>query len=189
MRKLAALLTSLVLGAPALHPQSTAPIFELRPFAGVSIPTSRQSTLYGESVLFGAQAGLEIKPTFHVLATLTWIPAHYRLGVSNPDVNLYQYDVGTEFGIAAPMEPEWVFKPFLGLGAGGRTYSFRASEMYTRTGFAAYGSAGTELQLHRVAFRFEVRDNVFRYRDPIGARASWMRNDVAFSLGLAYHFR
>lgn len=189
MRKLAVLLTSLVLGSSALHAQGAAPIFELRPFAGVYIPTSNQSTLYSESVLFGAQAGLELRPTFHVLATFTWVPVHARYAVSNPEVNLYQYDLGAELGIVAPMEPEWVFKPFLGLGAGGRTYSFDASEMYTRTGFAAYGSAGTELQLHRVAFRFEARDNVFRYRDPVGASRSWMRNDIGFSIGLAYHFR
>lgn len=189
MRKLPVLLTSLVLGSSALHAQSAAPVFELRPFVGVSIPTSDQSTLYSESVLFGAQAGLELAPTVHVLGTFTWVPAHFRHGLSNPDVNLYQYDLGAELGIATPMEPEWIFKPFLGLGAGGRTYAFRASEMYTRTGFAAYGSAGTELQLHRVAFRFEARDNVFRYRDPVGASGSWMRNDVGFSLGLAYHFR
>lgn len=189
MRKLAVLLTSLVLGAPALHAQTTAPVFELRPFAGVYLPTSNLSTLYRESVLFGVQAGVELKPTFHLLGTLTWVPVHNDYGVANPDVNLYQYDLGAELAIARPLEPEWVFKPFVGIGAGARTYSFKASELSTRTCVAGYGSAGTELQLHRVAFRFEARDNVFCYRAPTGPSRSWVRNDVGLSIGLAYHFR
>ena len=189
MRKLAVLLSSLVLGVPALEAQGGPPIFELRPFMGVSIPTSDQSTLYGESVLFGAQAGLEVKPTFHVLGTFTWVPAHAKYAVANPDANIFQYDLGVELGLVRSMEPDWIFKPFLGLGAGARSYSFKASELTSRTCAEGYGSAGTELQLRRVAFRFEARDNVFCYRAPTGASRSWTRDDVGFSLGLAYHFR
>lgn len=189
MRKLAVLLSSLAIGAAALPAQNTGPIFELRPFAGVYIPTSDQSTIYREAVLAGAQAALEMKPTFHLLGTLTWIPVHSNYAVSNPDANVFQYDLGAEFSLVRPMEPNWVLKPFVGLGAGARTYTYKASELATRTCFASYGSLGTELQLNRVAFRFEGRDNVFCYRSPIGANHSATRNDIGFSVGLAYHFR
>lgn len=189
MRKLAVLLTTLTLGAAALSAQERGMVPEVRPFVGVYVPTAELANLYGNAALFGAQLALEKRPTFHLLGTFSWVPGKSNYGMSDANVNIFQYDVGGEFALVRPMEPDWVFKPFLGLGAGGRTYSYKSPDLKSRTCFASYGSLGTELQLRRVAFRFEGRDNVFCYKAPIGETRSWIRNDLGFSLGLAYHFR
>jgi hypothetical protein len=79
--------------------------------------------------------------------------------------------------------------PFWGIGAGGRTYRYDARQLNDRTCLSGYGSTGIEVQAGRTAARIEARDNVLCYRSPVAGGASGTRNDLDFTLGLAYHFR
>lgn len=190
MRRIMYAVAVMCVAAPALAAQApSARKIELRPFVGASIPTGDQRELYGEELMFGLQGAVEVKPTFHVVGSFGWVPSNSGYAVSDDEVNIFQYDVGVEFGLVRPMAGDWEFKPFFGVGAGGRSYAYAASQLNDKTCLAGYGALGSEFQLGRTAIRFEARDNVFCYKSPITGIESKTRNDIGLALGLAYHFR
>ena len=189
MRKATFAIAALLFGATALRAQEQSIRPEFRPFAGAYLPIGAQRDAFNDAPMFGLQLGFELRPTFHLLGSFGWIPGQTRYRVSDNNVNVYAYDAGMEWSIVRPFEPEWTIRPFVGFGAGARTYSFKASELSTRTCASGYGALGTEFQLHRVAFRVEGRENVFCYRAPIAGEKSHTRTDAGLTFGLAYHFR
>ena len=188
MRRTILAAAALLLCAPALPAQQGAPTPELRPFVGAVFNSGDQARHFTDAAIFGLQAAVEVLPTMHLLGTFGWVPGQTKYDATNNHVNVFSYDAGLELGIVRAMEPEWQVKPFLGAGVGERTYSYKASELRSRSCTAAYGAAGTELQMHRIAFRFEGRDDVFCYRAPFANAPSRTRNDIRMSVGLAYHF-
>lgn len=168
--------------APAVRP-------EIRPFMGVNLPTGDQRDLFDDAAMFGVQAALEVRPSFHLLGTFGWVPGQTKYPGLNNDVQIFQYDVGVEFNLVRPLGAAWLFKPFLGAGAGARSYLYENDTLRDRTCAAGYGALGMELQLDRAAIRLEGRDNVFCFRSALPHIKSATRNDVGLSLGLAYHFR
>lgn len=186
MYAVAALCTAVTV-LPAQAPNASK--IELRPFVGASIPAGDQRDLYGDEPMFGLQGAVEVKPTFHFVGSFGWVPSQANYTVSDNEVNIFQYDVGVEFGLVRPMARNWEFRPFFGFGAGGRSYAFAASQLNDKTCLAGYGALGTEFQVGRSAIRLEARDNVFCYKSPVAGVESKTRTDIALALGLAYHFR
>jgi hypothetical protein len=180
----AVLLVAVPLGAqsPTVKP-------EIRPFAGANIPAGAQRNLFQDAGMIGAQVALELKPTLHLLGTFGWVASQSSYAVSNDNVNLFMYDIGIEVSFVEAMGGKWELKPFIGVGAGGRTYAFSSATLKDQTCTAAYAAIGTEFQLAPWALRFEGRGNAFCYNSPISGVKSATRNDVGLSLGLAYHFR
>ncbi|HEX6317183.1 MAG TPA: hypothetical protein VFZ73_20070 [Gemmatimonadaceae bacterium] len=162
---------------------------EIRPFVGASIPTGTQRDLFNDAPLYGLQAALEIRPSFHLLGTFGYVPGQATFLNARDDVQILDYNVGVEFNMVRQLGASWLFKPFLGVGAGARTYLYDAATLKNRTCTAGYGALGTEFQLGRAAIRLEGRDNVFCYKSPLPRVKSQTRNDVGLSAGLAYHFR
>ena len=190
MRRITFAMAAMVAASTALQAQApTVPKIELRPFVGASVPTGDQRDLFADEPIFGLQAAVEVKPTFHVVSSFGWIPAESKYALADNEANVFQYDMGVEFGLVRPLIGDWELRPFLGLGAGGRTYTYAAEQLSNKTCLAGYGALGSEFQLGRTAIRFEARDNVFCYKSPIEGITSKTRNDVGLMLGLAYHFR
>ena len=189
MRKTTIIALVLAAGAAALPAQGRGAVPEIRPFAGRYIPMGDQRDFFTDAPMFGVQTAFELRPTFHLLGSFAWAPSQSRYAVADDNVNIYMYDVGMELSLIRRMEPDWKVKPFLGLGAGARSYDFKSSELATRTCTSGYGALGTELQMHRVAFRVEGLHNVFCYRSPITGVRSRTRNDVGLTFGVAYHLR
>jgi hypothetical protein len=174
----------------ALRAQApTVPRLELRPFVGALVPTGDQRDLFTNEPLFGLQAAVEVKPTFHVVGSFGWVPAESKYAIADNKADVFQYDMGVEFSLIRPMPGDWQFRPFLGFGAGGRTYTYEAEQLNNKTCLAGYGALGSEFQLGRTAIRLEGRDNLFCYKSPIAGTTSKTRNDIGVMLGLAYHFR
>lgn len=189
MRKVVVLAAALTIVATALPAQSPTVKPELRPFAGMMIPTGELRDLFLDAPLFGIASAIEVKPTFHVQATFMWVPAQDKYGLAQNNVNLFQYTAGAELGFVRPLAGRWELRPFAGVGIGGRTYAFQGLGLKDRTDFVGYGAVGTEFQIARTALRLEVRDNVFNYRSPIPGTGSKTLNDIGLSLGVAYHLR
>lgn len=189
MRKAVLLTVALALGASAVAAQTTRVKPEIRPFAGAVIPTGEMRKLFMDAPMAGISTAVELKPTFHVLATFAWIPAQNKYGVAQNNVNIFQYTAGAELGFVRPLAGNWELRPFAGIGVGGRTYAFQGAGLANKTCFAGYGALGTEFQIARTALRLEARDNVFCYRSPVPGVSSQTRNDVGLSLGVAYHLR
>ena len=162
---------------------------ELRPFIGASIPTGAHRHAIRSDLLFGLQVAAELRPRFHVVGSLAWNPARTRHATVNDEVQVLQYDAGVEFSRVDDLARGWQLRPFVGLGAGARSYLYAAGALNDRTCAVGYGAIGTELQIGETALRGEARDNVFCYESPLDGVRSRTRNDVGLSLGLSYHFR
>ena len=162
---------------------------EIRPFAGAYIPAGVQRNLFREAPMFGVQAALEFRPTFHLLGTFGWVPGEAKYTGADADVNIFQYDIGIELNAVQPLRDAWLFKPFIGLGGGARSYLYSDAQLKDRTCAAGYGAVGVELEVNRTALRLEGRDNVFCFRSALDGIKSRTRSDFGLSLGLAYHFR
>lgn len=134
-------------------------------------------------------AAVELKPTFHLLGSFSWTDGTNKYAVSNGNVDVFQYDAGVELGLVQPLSAGWELKPFLGLGAGARTYRFSSDQLSNKTCALGYGAAGSEFQISNVALRLEARDNLFCYRSPVVGEKSKTRNDLGLSFGIAYHIR
>ena len=181
-----AVLAAVVTTAPA---QETVMRPEIRPFVGMYVPTGTQRDLFDDAAMYGLQAALEVRPSFHLLGTFGYVPGQTKYTTLSNDVQILQYNVGVEFNMVRPLGMTWLFKPFAGIGAGARTYLYDDDALSNRTCSAGYGSLGMEFEINRAAIRFEGRDNVFCFRSALPNVKSKTRNDVGLSLGLAYHFK
>jgi hypothetical protein len=189
MRKYLASLALLTLVAGAVSAQGTTLRPEIRPFVGMYVPTGHQRDMFKDAALFGVQAALEIEPSFHLLGTFGYVPGQTKLTSVGNDVQILAYDVGFEVDMVRSLGGAWLFKPFFGLGVGARTYMYDNVALRDRSCAAGYGALGMEFEINRAAIRLEGRDNVFCFRSPTTSPQPKTRNDVGFSLGLAYHFK
>jgi hypothetical protein len=183
-------LAAMMLAAPTLLAQridSFGP--EMRPFVGAYVPISDQRNDFKTATMVGAQAAFEVNENFHAVWSVGWTHGHNKFNLGTTDnTHIWQYDLGVELNAFNEVTPNWFFRPFVGLGAGGRTYDYRAVGLKTRTCTAGYGSLGSELQSGAIALRVEARDYVTCYRSPLSSK--WQtRTDAAFMVGLAYHLR
>ncbi len=191
MRRIS-LLAAIALSAAATLGAQTGPVgngLEVRTFVGAFVPTGAQSTDFGTAAMLGAQVAHEFNDNIHLLGSVGWASAHNTFsGFSSNRTYIWQYDVGLEFNLIRPINDEWLFRPLVGIGAGGRTYDYVASGIGSNTCSAGYGAVGSEFQRKFVAIRLEARDYVSCFKSPLTASNS-TRNDLGFSLGLAYHIR
>ena len=189
MKRITLALAAVAVTAMAASAQEPLVRPEIRPFVGMNIPTGGQRDLFDDAAMYGVQAALELRPSFHLLGTFGWVPGQAKYPAASDDVQIFHYDVGLELNMVRALGAEWLFKPFVGLGGGARTYLYDDDNLKNRTCAAGYGAVGAEFELNRAAIRLEGRDNVFCFRSAIPGIKSKTRNDVGLSLGLAYHFR
>ena len=188
MRRIAIALALFVAGAATLTAQSTTKKPEIRPFIGANVPTGEQRNLFTDAALLGAQIALELRPTVHVVGTFGWAASQTSYNIPDDNVNMFTYDVGVEMSLVQSLGGAWELKPFVGLGAGARTYAY-SGDLPDQTCGSAYLGGGTEFQLVPWAFRLEARYNAFCYQTPFTTDESETRYDLGLTLGLAYHFR
>ena len=162
--------------------------FELRPYAGAYIPTGDQRDLLKDAVIVGGQASYRILPQLAVTGTLGWSPSKDRITPGDQKLDIWQYDIGAEL-----RAPSWFtsgpmdFTPFVGLGAGGRTYNYRDLDVDSKTNVAGYGALGAELGFGRTGVRLEARDYVSQFK-PLSGGDAKTRNDVTVAAGLTLRF-
>jgi hypothetical protein len=184
------LAAALALAGSALGAQPTAtPLTpEVRPFVGAYVPTGAMRDDFKAATLLGAQFALELNRNLHVLGSAAWVHGHNKFGFASDRTNLWQYDLGAEANLVRPVATNWLFRPFVGLGAGARTYDYRAEGVKTRTCTAGYGAVGSEFETGAVALRVEARDYLSCFKSPVTGR-NRTRNDLGLSIGVAYHVR
>ena len=158
---------------------------EVRPLVGVYVPTGRMRDDFKAATLLGAQVALELSRHWHVLGNVSWAHGHNKLDFTSDRTNIWQYDAGVEANLVVPMGERRLFRPFAGVGAGGRTYDYRG-DLATRSCTAGYGAIGSEFQTGPVALRLEARDYLSCFESPVSGRKK-TRNDLGFAFGLAYH--
>lgn len=160
---------------------------EIRPFVAAYLPAGALRNDFKSSKTLGAQAALEISPFMHVLGTIGWTHGHNKYMAFSKDLTyIWHYDVGAEFNITREWVPSWLIKPFVGAGAGGRTYDYKAENVGASTCTTGYTSLGSELQKGVVALRFEARNYFTCFKSPLASEKK-TRNDVGLAFGVAYH--
>jgi hypothetical protein len=163
------------------------PSVEVRPFAGVFVPVGAQRSDFKSATMFGAQGAIEVNRHLHGLVSLGWTHGHNKLYVADV-TQIWQYDIGAELNAVRDVGFGWYFRPFAGMGLGGRTYNYQASEVSTKSCTAGYGTLGGEMQRNVIALRAEVRDYLSCYESPLSGKKN-TRNDLGITFGLAYHLR
>ena len=170
-------------------PQGHTSRFELRPFAARYIPTGRQSDDFKSGNLFGLQTAVELNSYFHVLASAGWMDATSTIGaLSNGKTSVWQYDAGIEVNGVKKFGNNWMFRPFSGVGAGARSYSYEdPSVVGTKTCMNGYGALGVELQKSVIGFRLESRGYVGCFKNPTFTGEKAIRADGTLAFGVSYH--
>lgn len=159
---------------------------EIRPYAGALIPTGDHRSDFRTSTTLGLQGALEASKYIHLVANVAWTRGHAKYATFSDDLTyVWHYDLGAEFN--ARFETDlFLVRPFVGLGAGLRTYDYQALGQSARTCATGYGAIGTELEMGSIALRAEGRDYLNCFESPI-YRTKTTRNDLLLVLGFAYH--
>jgi hypothetical protein len=187
--RLTAVLLTLAFTAPSANAQmKTPPRLELRPFVGAYVPMGDQSDLLTTGITAGAQAAYALTRHVSAVATFAWSSSEEKNFLGD-DINLFQYDVGAELAANKMLSPIVMFRPFVGLGAGGRSYDYTDRESGAGTNVAGYGSIGAQVQLGRVGYRLEARDYISGFKGLSGEMSSSKtRDDVSITSGLTFKF-
>lgn len=179
---------ALSLGASAALAQSDT-YWEIRPIAGVAVPTGAQRSVIGDAAFVGASTSLRVTSLFDLVGTFAFQSSTAKYRVADNHGYVLVYNVGLE-RLYRPSTTNargrWV--PFVGGGVGGRAYDFRSSALSSTACFAAYGNGGMQYERPRTTVRLELRDNVFCYQAPVTPFNRMARNEVAIGLGAGVRF-
>lgn len=169
-------------------PQGNHARFEVRSFAGRYIPSGRMSDDFKSANTFGVQTAFELSSYVHVLASAGWTDGMSTIGaINNGKTSVWQYDGGVEVNGLKELGKGWIFRPFVGAGAGARSYKFDDPVVVgTKTCMNGYGALGTELQKSVIGFRLESRGYVNCFKDPFTSQKSF-RSDAMLAFGVSYH--
>jgi hypothetical protein len=149
--------------------------------SGTLVPTGAQRGDIKRANVTAAQLLYVVRPDLAFTTTLAWARSR---DTTEHKLDVFSYDLGVESRPA-----QWVvgnaitLTPFVGVGAGMRSYNTRNSDVDTSHRIAAYVSAGGDVGIRRVHMRLEVRDYV---SGSSGQGTGGARNDVVAMLGLYF---
>lgn len=162
---------------------------EVRPFAGAFMPIGEFRDEFRSATNVGLQGAVELMPRWHLVGTIAFTHGHDRFAFASTRANIWHYDGGFEFSPMRSMrDGAWLLRPFVGTGAGARTYDYRTPGVATQTCSAGYFTGGTELRRGVIALRAEARGYLSCFTSPITERQR-TRGDAQLLLGLAWHLR
>jgi hypothetical protein len=161
--------------------------WELRFTSGALVPTGNQRNFLKDAQLSGAQLSWVVRPSLAVTGTFGWARSRDLNSIDTPKLDVFTSDLGVEARAAKWFADRAVtFSPFVGLGAGARSYNYRKLDVDAAHNIAGYAAAGGELGIGRVGVRLEVRDYVAGFKPLIGAGRSETRNDVVITAALRF---
>ena len=181
-----------LLGAPGAAEAQTSPVepgkWEFRIPSGGLVPTGAQRESLKDAHLTAAQASYVVRPAFAITATVGWARSRDLASAADPKLDVFTYDVGAE-----ARAPEWfarravTFRPFVGAGAGARSYNHRSLDRDATHNVAGYGTVGGEFGAGRVGLRLEARNYVTGFKPLVGVGDAKSRNDLALLEGLRFN--
>jgi hypothetical protein len=184
----AALFTAAAAAQP-LGAQTSGIGLELRPFVGAYIPTGDQRDFVKDAVLVGGEASWRVIPAFAVTGAFSWSPSKDRLTAGDQTLDIFQYDVGGELRVPSGYGLGFAqLTPFVGLGVGGRTYSYRDLDVSSKSNVDGYGALGGDIGFGPIALRIEARDYVSQFKPLVGGGDTKTRNDIGLAAGVSYRF-
>lgn len=189
----ASALVSMVVSArtvAAQSPTASAPTWELRFTSGALVGTGAQRSQIKDAEMSAAQVSWLVRPTLAVTGTFGWARSRDIATTNDPKLDVFTADLGVE------VRPTMWFanraatlSPFVGAGAGTRSYNYRSIDADATNNLAGYVAAGAELGRGRIGVRVEVRDYATGFKPLVGAGRSDTRNDVVMMLGMRFNRR
>jgi hypothetical protein len=164
-------------------------MWEIRPIAGIAIPTGAQRDVIRDAAFVGAATSMRLTSAFDVVATFAFQSSTAKYTVADNHSQVLVYNVGLERvyrSSATQSSGAWV--PFVGGGVGGRAYDYRSLSLSSTACFTGYGNAGVQYAMQRTSVRLEARDNLFCYREPVAPFGRKTRNEIALGLGAGIRF-
>jgi hypothetical protein len=164
--------------------------FEARPFVGAYLPTGDHRDLLGDAITAGIQGGYTLTEYFSLVATIGVAPSSDKRIPRYGDVDLFTYDIGAELTTSFEIgRAGMTLSPFVGFGAGGRTYDYRDWNSRSETNFAGYGALGGQLRMNSLGLRVEARDYMSSFKGLVGEMPDReTRNDITIVTALSLSF-
>jgi len=197
-----AFMSAVALGLAAASPSSVSAqsspsqtkTWELRITGGAFVPTGDHRLILDDAQLTAAQVSWLVRPhqtpRLAVTGTFAWARSRDIASTNDPKLDVFSSDIGVEARFAERFaESPVTFSPFVGLGAGARSYNYRKLDVDATNNVAGYASVGGELGMGRVGIRLEVRNYVAGFRPLVGTGGSEIRNDVTFLIGMRFDRR
>jgi hypothetical protein len=159
--------------------------WELRFTSGGLVATGQQRNSLKDAQMSMAQMAWRVRQALAVTGTFGWARSRDVSAINSPKLDVFTYDVGVE---ARPAQ--WfgghamTFNPYIGAGAGARSYNYRSLDVAATHNLAGYATAGGELGYRRVGVRLEARDYMSGFKPLAGGGSSDARNDVVIMVGL-----
>ena len=163
---------------------------EFRVSGGELVATGAQRNSLKDAQLTAAQLSWLVRPSLAVTGTFGWARSRDVASANSPKLDVFTSDLGVE---ARP--DTWVlrrsltFSPFVGAGAGVRSYNYRNLDVDATNNLAGYGAVGGELGLGRFGLRIEARDYATGFKPLISRGSSAARNDVVIMAALRFNRR
>jgi hypothetical protein len=153
--------------------------------SGTMVPTGTLRHTVKRGNISAAQIAFAIRPSVAVVSTFGWARSRDIATLGDPKLDVFTYDIGLE-----ARAPRWIergsatFAPFIGAGAGGRSYNYRKLDVDATHNAAGYVSMGGDVRIRRVGVRLEARDYVTEFQALNGSGAKHAANDVVMMVGL-----
>ncbi len=164
------------------------PTWELRFTSGALVATGAQRDAVKDGQLSAVQLSWLVRPALAITGTAGWARSRDRLMANTPKLDVFTGDLGAELRPAQWFTDRKVsLSPFVGAGAGVRSYNYRKLDVEATNNVAGYVAAGGEFGFRRVGLRLEVRDYATGFKPLIGAGRSDTRNDVMLMAGLRFN--
>ena len=163
------------------------PKFTIATYVGASIPTGTLRDSFDTGFLLGAQGNYDFDRHFGVLASFDWTNPATKLVPSDTHTNVYQGDLGLEFGGARGSAKHWAMRPFVDVGGGVRSYDYSSSTLSSHPTGEGFAGLGTDIAVGRSSVRLAAKDNFFSYEMPTADGTKATRNDVSLSIGFGFH--
>jgi hypothetical protein len=187
---LAAILFLLPLAAQAQTDTIRPAHWELRITSGSLIPVGEQRQQLERGPLSTVQVSWLPRPSLAVTGTLGWATSRDLTAVGPRGVNAFAADIGVETRPQRLVVGERVsFSPLAGIGAGTRSYDYRARHTDATHNVAAYAALGGELGYKRLGLRMEARQYVGGFAPMDGAGPTQARSDVMLLTSLRFNRR
>ena len=153
--------------------------------SGTMVPTGAQSHAVKRGNVTAIQISYAPRSTFAITSTFGWARSRDVATAGDPKLDVFTYDVGAE-----ARAPQWLqgkgveLTPFVGAGAGGRSYNYRNLDVDATHNVAGYLSAGGEARVRRIGIRLEARDYLTSFKPLNGSGDTRSGNDVVVMAGL-----
>ena len=127
--------------APARAPEHR---WELLFSTGALVPTGVQRSVVKDAPLSTAQLSYVIRSRFAVTTMVGWARSRDIATAGDPKLDVFTYDVGAEVRAPRLIASETMsLAPFVGVGAGSRSYNYRRLDVDATHNLAGAGASAT----------------------------------------------